>query len=332
LKIKKLFAIIVLFLISLTNISYAQLYGRGPDDQRFEFKQESRFEDDFEERYSGIRKEDFIFERVFDFIGEIDPSEVMPFCDDPEKIADIILGKVKDNVGDFSNICNNIVEQETNCYEEAEFHCSGFTQQDIEDAIDELEELEILANSCPVNKDAILDLCILRSKEYMEQNLEFVEENCGFQWEDYGQFEQRNCELQLRDNICDKDEYIDDCIERFGVPEACPEFPPPDYEMPTCEFGRLEPRYDQFFCQIGYICVEIPIPEPEPTVSLLQSLGNCSQFNSWYSQSLSHWFTKSSNVSKTRLPVIPITPAVVGFDSFPVVTISHLTSTIHSFS
>lgn len=208
-----------------------------------------QFKGEFQGKLEGLSKEQALFGKVFELLGDVDESEVMPYCNDPEKIADIMLSKVREKIGDVSNICQKIKKNEGNCKEEVKFHCSGFRQQDVEYAIDETDRLEILANSCPPDGEAIVKLCILRSKEYMEQNLEFIEENCGFQWEDYGQDQQKNCELQLRGAVCEEDKYLEECLTRRGA-NQCPEVPYPGKE---CS-GYWDKKYDDKGCIAGYFC------------------------------------------------------------------------------
>lgn len=222
---------------------YRRDYGRNRYEREF---------DDREDRFRGLSKEDRIFENVFQYIDDIDESDVMPFCNDPEKIADIILSKVNDKLGDVSNACEKIIDSSENCEEEVRYHCSRY-RQDIDDAFDELDRLEILANSCPVDENSIVDLCIFHSKEAMEQNLEFVEQDCGYQWEDYGQQDQKYCLQNLQYNLCDEDEYIDDCLARWGVNEN--DFRCPNVPEPFCDNGFAEPKFSDN-CIVEYECVD----------------------------------------------------------------------------
>lgn len=264
-KIAKAFALNFILIMLLSQASFAQESDISDDEfddsMEFDKRHGSSFngypemvfyekEEFQEDRFMGLSKDQMIFEKVFEFLGDVDESEVMPYCNDPEKIADIILSKVREKIGDVSNVCQKIAEDEGNCKEEVKFHCSRFRQQDIEDSIDETDRLEILANSCPADEEAIVNLCILRSKEYMEQNLEFAEENCEFQWEDYGHEQQKNCELQLRDTVCEEDEYIEDCLVRWGAYQ-CPEI---SYPEEGCS-GYWDQKYDDKGCIISYFCV-----------------------------------------------------------------------------
>ncbi|MBI2134500.1 hypothetical protein HYU09_00785 [Candidatus Woesearchaeota archaeon] len=205
---------------------------------------------EFSRNFEGISKNDMVFEMVFEILGdEVDESEVMPYCNDPDKIADIIIGKAKDKIGDVSNACDKAGEMEASCREEIGFHCS-FGRSNIEEARDELEKMEILANSCPVNKEAIIKLCVFRSKEYMEQQQGFLEQECGYEWEDYGQQQDRNCELELKSTKCDEDDFIEECMIRWGA-YKCEDVPYPKEE---CS-GYWDQKYDDKGCIKEYFCV-----------------------------------------------------------------------------
>jgi len=231
-------------------------------DTRVEIRQEFRREYGSESR--GFDKDAFLFEEVFASLdNEIDESDVMHLCANPEQIVEVVMAKVSEKIGDVSSVCDRIGQDITSCEEEVEFNCLRRMQRDVGEAIDEFERLEIRAHSCPVNEQALQDLCVLQSKEYMEQDREFIGQNCEFQWEDYGQFEEQNCERMLRDNICEEDEYIDNCIANFGVTpkdfEACP-----DVSSPPCENGYIDQRYDDRGCILELFCVETePYIPPE---------------------------------------------------------------------
>jgi len=234
------------------------------DRERFETRGEFReeFDDDdfgpeFDPEFGDYNKEDKIYYMIFELLGdEIDEFEILSYCPDAEQIADVVISKVNDKIGDVSNGCKEIEERESSCKEEIEFHCSRMMQGNVDEARDEFERFEILARSCPPNKEAMVDLCVLQSKDYMEIEFEFIEENCEFQWEDYGYREQQNCELMLRDNICDEGDYIDECLARWGVNEddfgkdICPKVYPP-----ICSPNEyLEEYYDDRGCK-SYECV-----------------------------------------------------------------------------
>jgi hypothetical protein len=238
--------------------------GRGPDDTSenrranrgsggdFRDFDDDQFREDEFRDFRGKNKDEIVFEMVFELLGdEIDEREVMPFCNNPEKIADIIIGKVNDKIGAVSNACDEIGERETSCKEEVEFRCSGFMNTQAHDAFDELDRLETLVNSCPVNEGAIVELCVFHSKEYMEQDLEFIEQNCGFQWEDYGQHDQKYCEQNLRNNNCDEGEYMEECLQRWGAYE-CRDVPFPERD---CN-GYWDQKYNNNGCIVDYFCVE----------------------------------------------------------------------------
>lgn len=228
---------------------------RGPgnfDDNEFDDgRRDSNFDDkgDQEDEYT---KENFVFERVFELMDEeIDEREIMQMCSNPEDIADFILDKVHNKISDVSETCEFIEKDAVSCEEEIERRCS-FGGENLEEARDEQEKLEIRSYSCPVNKEAIVDLCVYHSKQSFESQSEFIEEDCEYQWEDYGQENQRYCEQDKENSQCNEDEFIEDCLVRSGAYD-CPQiYPPPTHE---CN-GYWDQEYDDRGCIVEYYCVE----------------------------------------------------------------------------
>ncbi|MFC2016587.1 Kazal-type serine protease inhibitor [Chloroflexota bacterium] len=289
-KLNKLFAINVILIIVFSQIVFAQTASGGavpelyvseeeikataietlpksytkeamPVDNRFEFEERKGFMPDFGPSYEGFNKEEMLFGRLYPFIDEaMSTGEIQQHCDESEKIADIVISKVNAKIGGISNVCKEIEEQERECKERIEKDCSYMGHPDLSYAIDELDKLEMLSNSCPVNKDAIIKACILRSKEHMQDRLELIEQNCKYQWEDYGSRDQQNCERMSSENICNEDEYVDDCMDKFGVKPEDFECQPFLVHKPSCDYGHLETEYDHKGCEIGYRCIEEDCP------------------------------------------------------------------------
>jgi len=237
-------------------------------DGRYEFRE--RVMDNapnFGPSYEGYDKEMMLFGRLFHHIeGEIDPEQIKQYCSNLDEMADIVISKVKAKTGEISNVCNDLAEEEAKCKERNSEHCSMMGKPDTSYAIDDLHKQEILSSSCPVNSDAIKEACILRLKEHMEDRMQNVEENCEYQWESYGKQNQENCERTQEDIICDEDDYIENCLDRFGVKEEdfekkCPYFPPAGYQKPYCENGFLKDVYNTNNCLVGYECILVDKPQ-----------------------------------------------------------------------
>ncbi len=55
--------------------------------------------------YEGYSKENMVFGMVFKEIGDdIDPRDIKQYCNEPEKIADIVISKLKEKIGDLQNL------------------------------------------------------------------------------------------------------------------------------------------------------------------------------------------------------------------------------------
>ncbi|MEK6876930.1 MAG: hypothetical protein AABX63_05920, partial [Nanoarchaeota archaeon] len=191
------------------------------DDKRYEFRERVMANTpNFGPSYEGYDKEMMLFGRLFHYIeGEMGPAQIKQYCSNIEEMADIVISKVKAKIGEISNVCNDLAEEESECKERNTEHCSMMGQPDTSYAIDDLHKLEILSSSCPVNTDAIKGACVARMKQYTEDRLQYVEENCEYQWESYGKQNQENCERIDTQMTCDESEYIQNCLDKYGVRE-----------------------------------------------------------------------------------------------------------------
>src|SRR3989338_1741195 len=130
-KITKLTALNLILIMLLSQASFAQDSNEFSDDSytgefdsRFsdnndgmEFKNYplgNEFREGFNSDFGGLSKEEIIFGKIFEILGEVDESEVMPYCDNPGKIAEIVISKVKVKIGDISGICEKIGKDESN--------------------------------------------------------------------------------------------------------------------------------------------------------------------------------------------------------------------------
>ncbi len=257
--------------------------------------------------YEGYSKEHMVFGMIFQHIGDdIDPREIKQYCNEPEKIVDNVISKLKDKVGDLQRLCSQAEEQEAKCQESAKKGCAQLGTPYIREDATELEKLQSIAYSCPVNKDAIIKACILRSKSSIEQNIRHATESCEKMFEYEGERLLRECERFKENQICEKEKYIERCmggIKKEDFERKCPEYPIPqctpdttlktktdangctyyycetikqqcpEVEIPTCASGTtLEKRTDEKGC-IYYNCATTPCPTPTtPTCSEGQTL------------------------------------------------------------
>ncbi len=163
--------------------------------------------------YEGYSKEHMVFGMIFQHIGDdIDPREIKQYCNEPEKIADNVISKLKYKVGDLQRLCSQAEEQEAKCQEFAKKGCAQLGTPYVREDATELEKLQSIAYSCPVNKDAIIKACVLRSKANIEQNIRHATESCEKMFEHEGERLLRECERFKENQICERDKYIERCM------------------------------------------------------------------------------------------------------------------------
>ena len=204
--------------------------------------------------YEGYPKEQMVFGMVFEHIGDdIDPREIKQYCSDPNKVADLVIAKLKDKVGDLQKLCTRFEEQEEKCLEYSKKVCSQIGTAMVRDDATEMEKLQAVAYSCPVNKDAIVEACKKRSLSHMEQRIKNVEETCRQRFDFEGERLTKECERFRENTICDKEKFIDKCMggikkENFEKP-ICPAYP-----VPQCSEGSaLHKKVDERGC-VSYYC------------------------------------------------------------------------------
>ena len=205
--------------------------------------------------YEGFDKDAMMFAKLFSYIeGEINNFESIDYCSAPEKMADAIIAKVKGKIGEISNVCAEMERHEEGCKEKTAKSCSMMGQPDTSYAVDDQHKYEILSGSCPVNKEAIHQACVLRLKQNIEDKTQFTKQNCENQWENYGSQNQAQCESAGLQMECNEDSYIKSCLERYGVREGeiiCPNAP----QKPQCENGMLKEKHDANNCLTAFECV-----------------------------------------------------------------------------
>ena len=159
--------------------------------------------------YEGYSKEHMLSGMIFKLIGDdIDPREIKQHCNEPEKIADIVIEKLKDKVGDLQNICNQAEDHEANCEELSKKECSQVGTAIVREDATDSEKLQAVAYSCPVNEDAILEACKARNKFYIEQQIRHVDESCEKRFALEGEKLVRECESFKQNLIFYKEKYI----------------------------------------------------------------------------------------------------------------------------
>lgn len=224
----------------------------------------------FEERYyigpsyQGYSKEHMIFGRIFELIGDdIDPREIKQHCNDTNKVADIILSKLKEKIGDLQNMCKKFEEYESRCAESAKKGCSQIGTALVREDATETEKFDAIAFSCPVNADAIVQSCIRRNKFHMQQRIEQAAEHCAERFNFEGERLMHECDKFKQYQICDREKYINQCLYNLGVrkedldesgkiKQICP-----DYPVPSCgEGSKLREKVDSNGC-VYYYCETI---------------------------------------------------------------------------
>ncbi len=145
---------------------------RGPERERFKARENygPRIPD-FSKRPDGI------YGMAFQYIDdEINEKELFPLCGEPEKIADLLVGKIKEKVGgDVSTVCNEFPVAE--CTQRVEEGCNriGKPPEEFFEDASELEKKEMTARTCPVSgEETFVELCKERSKQWLETRREVI--------------------------------------------------------------------------------------------------------------------------------------------------------------
>ncbi|MBI2655327.1 hypothetical protein HYX06_02790 [Candidatus Woesearchaeota archaeon] len=206
--------------------------------------------------YEGYSKENMIFGMLFEHIGgDIDPRDIKQNCNEPDKIADTILAKLKEKVGNFQSICSRAREQESKCEEQSKKGCSQIGAAFVREGATEMEKLNAVAYSCPPNKDAVVEACKKRNMLQMEQRLSNLDEECRKRFDYEGERLAKECDRFKQNQICDKEKYMERCMGGVKKEEKsiCPAYP-----TPQCESGSvLRSKTDSNGCAYHYCETEI---------------------------------------------------------------------------
>ena len=212
-------------------------------------------------RLYGANNEEMMFGMLFSKLGNVNPDEIRQLCSDPDKMADVMIDRIKAKFGSVSEQCNIMEKEISECSIRAKDSCN-FGAGNFND------DLEHNAYSCPVKEDAIYELCVKRSAEYSSERLNFVQEICADRFETDKKYSADRCSQQQIN--CDKNKFMQDCLTSFGnvvpptvVPSgSCPQ--PPAIEQ--CRDARLEMVYNNMGCVVGSRCVpfEQKCKTPEP--------------------------------------------------------------------
>lgn len=163
--------------------------------------------------YEGYSKEHMIFGMIFEHIGDdIDPREIKQYCNEPEKIADIVVSKLKEKLGDLQKVCSRFDDMGSKCEENAKKSCSRIGTPFVREDANEMEKINAIAYSCPVNKDAIVEACRKRSKFQIEQRIKNADEECRKRFDFEGERLLRECERFSQNQVCDREKYMERCM------------------------------------------------------------------------------------------------------------------------
>jgi len=201
--------------------------------------------------YEGYSKEHMIFGMLFEHIGEdIDPRDIKQNCNEPDKIADTVISRLKEKIGDFQSVCKKIDEQESKCEEQSKKGCSQVGAAFVREDATEMEKLNAIAYSCPPNKDAIAEACKKRNRLHMEQRLENLDEECKKRFDYEGERLVRECERFKENQICSKEKYMERCMGGIKKEErTCPA-----QVEPKCGSGEIiQKNIDSKGC-VYYYC------------------------------------------------------------------------------
>jgi len=183
--------------------------------------------------YEGYSKEQMIFGRIFQYIGDdIDPREIKEYCSDPNKIADIVIGKLKEKVSDLQKICSEFEDNKAKCNDMIKNNCARIGTAMLREGATEMEKMMAAAYTCPVNKDAIVEACKIRSKSNMEERIKHISESCEEKFDLQGERLMQECDKFKEHQICDKDKFMSQCMNGIKKEDferkKCPENPVPD--------------------------------------------------------------------------------------------------------
>ena len=195
--------------------------------------------------YEGYSKEHMVFGMIFEHIGDdIDPREIKQYCNEPNKIADIVISRLKEKVGDLQTICAQFEEHETKCTELTKQSCSQIGTAFVREDASEIEKIQSVAYSCPVNKDAIINACNVRSQYHLKQRLENIDEECEKRFDFEGERLLKECKRFREHTICDKGKFIDRCMG--GINKE-------DFEKKECKTSDCGPQLGMpnFLCPDG---------------------------------------------------------------------------------
>ncbi len=221
--------------------------------------------------YGGLSKEQMLFYMVFENIGnDIDPREIKDKCNEPGKIADIVISKLKARVGDIQNLCKKIEARESNCDDYSKKMCAMIGAPRAISNSNEIEKMQSMAFACPVDKEAIVHVCIIRSQNYLDKQINNIAENCEKKARSDSERMKQECERSRQNQVCEKDKYVSQCLTNMGARKddfddsgkrkiVCPKNP-----TPACGDGtKLESKTDANGCE-SYTCISTVASNPCP--------------------------------------------------------------------
>jgi len=226
--------------------------------------------------YEGLSKEQMLFYMVFENIGnDIAPREIKDKCGELDKIADIVISKLKAKVGDIQSLCQKIEAHESNCNDNSKKMCGMIGAPQAASNPNEIEKMQSMAFACPVNKDSIVQACITRSRNHLNKQMEDMEASCEKKASSDSERMKQECERQKQYQVCDKDKYVSQCLSNTGARKddfddsgkrkvVCPKYP-----TPACGEGtKLETKRDSNGCE-SYTCISTAPSNPCPVQTAL---------------------------------------------------------------
>jgi|TARA_Y100000310_G_scaffold182131_1_gene182179 hypothetical protein len=208
-----------------------EIFGDRYDELEFkrgmeEFKDRSRRKDTFSYEHEGFRPEydigpsyegysdeERIFGMVFEIIGDdIDPRDIKQHCNDPNKIADIVIEKFREKAGEVQNFCSKLDKDESDCTERSKQDCSRIGTPFVREDAGELEKIQSIASSCPPNKAAIVEACKSRNKFILDDQLQYIDESCRKRFDFEGDRLLRECERFKQNQDCNKEDFLRRCL------------------------------------------------------------------------------------------------------------------------
>lgn len=144
--------------------------------------------------------------------------EMLKYCDDREKLKAFVLEKMEEHMGEQKDFCGHMEENADRCQQETTGNCNSMFQAYHDPGMPEEKRRHMEAyNRCPPDKEALIQSCIENSGPFVEDQKETMHERCDINWNQYGMRNYEDCNRNLQNIKCSKDEFTADCLRNWNV-------------------------------------------------------------------------------------------------------------------